>query len=437
MLSDIVKKLIYTNALTIPFIFFSVYAIFGLKHLGEEQSLTYWIVALISSLLSLFILFFTIIKSKKISYLELGFFFVPIIVTLLFIYSGNYQDLALQTIMLFLLFSFPAIFIGLELGKNGNIDAYVNFFFMVSLIITLGISLTIPAVMSTPVLELAETFAGGHYQALSYFAAFAFLITVIKWSFYTSKNSIVKTLFFLILIFSQIITIILSGGRGGLVVIVAGAIILFYTNFRRKGFLPFVFFLGTVLFVGLNYFLNYDFGFTDTDVNTGEVQSRTTVSAARLISYIDSGGIDFSQTSNREIYYKQSFEYFLEKPILGHGLFDRIDESPSVFFGRPGFFYPHNFFLEVLIQGGLIYLLFWIIVLSFFALKLYKIIRRNKAQTILLAPFLYSFVQLMFSGTYLQEPFFWFMIAYVFAYPSKFNEIEENPLAEKLKPLNQ
>ena len=419
MTSNFVKKLIYTNALTVPFTFFSVYAVFGLKHLGEEQSITYWLVAFASSLLGLFIVFLNLSNLKKLNITEIIFYFIPVLIVFLFIQSGNYKDLALQTIMLFILFSFPAIFIGIELGKKGNISHYINYFYTISLIITLGIVLTIPAVISTPVLELAETFAGGHYQALSYFAAFAFLVTIIKWSFYTTHYNFIKILFFLILIFGQIITIILSGGRGGLVVIVAGAGILFYTNLKRKGFMPMIIILSTILFLGLSYFLNYDFGYEDTEVATGEVKSRTSVSAGRLISYVDSGGIDFSQTSNREIYYAQSIQYFLKKPIFGYGLFDRIDESPSVFFGRPGFFYPHNFFLEVLIQGGIIYLSIWLIVLGIFSVKFYKIIKNDKSQTLLLAPFLYSFIQLMFSGTYLQEPFFWFILAYVFAFPTK------------------
>ena len=38
-ISSPLKRLIYTNSLAIPFIFFSIYAIFGLKHSGEEDSI--------------------------------------------------------------------------------------------------------------------------------------------------------------------------------------------------------------------------------------------------------------------------------------------------------------------------------------------------------------------------------------------------------------
>ncbi len=312
----------------------------------------------------------------------------------------------------------PAAYIGIELGRDRKLDQYINFFFFVSLLITIGIIATIPAIVLTPVTDLIDTFAGGHYQALSYFASLAFLITIIYWSFYAGKNSLLKSLFFLAIIFSQISAIILSGGRGGLVVIAFGGILLIYLNFSKKMFVPFLFIVGVILSVGIFQLVNYDFGYQDKIGNTDIEGERAFVGASRLVSYIDSGGINFNQTSNRDIYYSTAIEYIQMKPILGYGIFNRIDESPDVYYGVPGFFYPHNLFLEFLIHGGVIYLSFWLFILSIFTFKFFKILYYDKSQSIIIAPAVYSFTQLMFSGTYLQEPFFWFSVFYVLSFPT-------------------
>ena len=418
-ISSPLKRLIYTNSLAIPFIFFSIYAILGLKHSGEEDSLFYWIVAAISSLAAYVLIFFSLLNRRIINLKELLLYAFPILIVFLFILSGNYRDLAYQSIILFILFVIPAAYIGIELGRERKFNEYINLFYLISLLISAGLFMTIPVAISTPVTELVDQFAGGHYQAMSYFASFAFLITIIYWSFYSGKNSVTKTLFYLLLIFGQIAAIILSGGRGGLVVIAAGGLVLIYLNFTRKMFIPFLSVIILILGYGINELVNYDFGYQDIIGGTDIEGNRALVGASRLVSYIDAGGIDFSQTSNREIYYLDSIRYIQERPLLGYGLFDRIDENPSIFYGRPGFFYPHNLFLEILLHGGIVYLIFWLSILGIFAYKFFKILYYDKSQSMIIAPAVYSFVLLMFSGTYLQEAFFWFTIFYVLSFPTK------------------
>ena len=114
-ISSPLKRLIYTNSLAIPFIFFSIYAIFGLKHSGEEDSIFYWIVAAISSLAAYVFIFFSLLNRKIINLKELLLYAFPISIVFLFILSGNYRDLAYQSIILFVLFVIPAAYIGIEL----------------------------------------------------------------------------------------------------------------------------------------------------------------------------------------------------------------------------------------------------------------------------------------------------------------------------------
>ena len=217
-------------------------------------------------------IFFSLLNRKIINLKELLLYAFPISIVFLFILSGNYRDLAYQSIILFVLFVIPAAYIGIELGRERKFNEYINLFYFVSLLISAGLFMTIPVAISTPVTELVDQFAGGHYQAMSYFASFAFLITIIYWSFYSGKNSVTKTLFYLLLIFGQIAAIILSGGRGGLVVIAAGGLVLIYT---RKMFIPFLSVIILILGYGINELVNYDFGYRDiiggTDIEATEL----------------------------------------------------------------------------------------------------------------------------------------------------------------------
>ena len=201
-------------------------------------------------------------------------------------------------------------------------------------------------------------------------------------------------------------------------VIAAGGLVLIYLNFTRKMFIPFLSVIILILGYGINELVNYDFGYQDIIGGTDIEGNRAFVGASRLVSYIDAGGIDFSQTSNREIYFLDSIRYIQERPLLGYGLFDRIDENPSVFYGRPGFFYPHNLFRNIITWWNCLPY-FWLSILGIFAYKFFKILYYDKSQSIIIAPAVYSFVLLMFSGTYLQEAFFWFTIFYVLSFPTK------------------
>ena len=98
---------------------------------------------------------------------------------------------------------------------------------------------------------------------------------------------------------------------------------------------------------------------------------------------------------------------------MGRGLFRSIQEI-----------YPHNFFLEVTEQGGVLYLLFWIVMLVFLARKIDAMIVHEHLY-ILFPLAIYPAVFLMFSGTYTITSMFWFVICYVWAK----RNIEESELS--------
>ncbi len=401
------KKIIYLSALTIPFWFFSVFSLLGLKYLGNEESNLYWVVAALVSFLSYVLIFFSMVKKRYYRPIDIVLYLIPLLYLMIYFYTDNHYGLAFQTFIMFLIFVLPASYIGIELGRNKSINEYAKPLFFISLIISFGIFKTIPTLIVTDLNELVDIFAGGHYQALSYFAGLAFLITSIYFSFYISKRTFSTIIFFLFLLIGQVITIILSGGRGGLVLVVGGTLLIIFLKSRKGSFIPYTLGIVGFSYLFLNIFLSFDFGQGD----------RIIKGAMRLVSYIDSGGINFAQGSNRDIFYGQAIEYIKASPIIGHGFFTIYDQSPLPYFGLPGFYYPHNLFLEVLIHGGIIYLFLILTILIVFFLKLSAIISIDRSQVIILVPFLYSFIQLMFSGSYLQEALLWFSMFYVFSYP--------------------
>ena len=118
-----------------------------------------------------------------------------------------------------------------------------------------------------------------------------------------------------------------------------------------------------------------------------------------------------SKTSNRDILYEESIKLIKKKPLIGYGFLDYLNQT--------GFGYPHNFFLEVLLQGGLLFLIIWSIFLIYFFHRLTILIKNNKNYIVILPFVVYCFIQLLFSSTYLLEPFFWFSIIFVFTASSK------------------
>src|SRR5690606_30091320 len=80
-------------------------------------------------------------------------------------------------------------------------------------------------------------------------------------------------------------------------------------------------------------------------------------SFSRVFSYISSEGIEWDSTSGRNDLYEKAIEYISKSPIIGYGVFGMFSE-----FG----FYPHNLILEVLLQGGLVYLILILFCLFYF-----------------------------------------------------------------------
>ena len=130
-------------------------------------------------------------------------------------------------------------------------------------------------------------------------------------------------------------------------------------------------------------------------------------SLERVFSYLTPNGIDMSQTSGRDHVYRDAIELIKQSPIIGYGIFGFFKVYGS---------YPHNFFLEILLQGGILLLFAILIIIISLIKKIIYMIKYNEELRIILIIFLYPIVMLMFSGTYTSDSIFWFSISFIFSY---------------------
>ena len=91
---------------------------------------------------------------------------------------------------------------------------------------------------------------------------------------------------------------------------------------------------------------------------------------------------------------------------LGCGFFHQFD----VVQGLTGHYYSHNIVLEIMMQGGYVLL----IIFALFLIRLYKKYKMlvvSDSVFLMLTPIAtFTFVMLLFSGSYIQHTGFWFLV---------------------------
>lgn len=399
----------------------------GVKQDISDDSLFYWGSAAVVSLLAYVAVITSVIRRRELRAIELFLYAIPIVYVWLFLAAQNYSGLAVTSITLYLLYVVPSCLIAIELGRSAALPRYSKHLLAIGISITIGISFSLPVALATAVSDLTEFFAGGHYQSFSYFSGLAFLFCLNHLSQNWKVSTRAAKLFLMSLMAVQLTAIVVSGGRGGFVVAALGILVFLWMQIR----------FGWIAKVLAIVALGAVVVFAVTKAQTSAVFSeRTTASLGRLFSYIVEGGLDFSNASNRDLYYSQAVAYISQKPITGYGVFSVIEHSPDGFFGAAGNFYAHNIVLDILLHGGVIYFSFFMIVLLIFVTRLKGILQRDPRQSVVLVPVIYSFVLLSFSGTYLQEPLFWFSFYYVFSYrhvaPSAITAVTREEISSKL-----
>lgn len=226
---------------------------------------------------------------------------------------------------------------------------------------------------------------GMNYQNMSYYSIFAFGMTLYMFS-YGHFGTFLRYAI-LVLAFLQVIMTLMTGGRGAFVLAIIFAMYFGTRKFSMSRIVLYVI-ITVVLCVILQTLLTH---------NAVMAQGM-----GRIMNFFNSS--NSVMNDNRWVRWGLAWDAFLDSPICGHGL-------GSVFY-KVGF-YSHNILTDILCEGGIVLLIFFIILL----LKFYKcskyLIKKDARYIILTIIFLCSFVSLLFSGYYLANSGLWFALAYI------------------------
>lgn len=400
------KGLISFLAIVSINIFFVISTIIGYEYRGIEESNIYVLYVLIVASLNIFVIIkFFLTKKISISYKELVVLSIPLIVIIIYlitILNGKHSLLGKTYFQYFLIWSTPAIYSAFYIYKNKLFENIVKYMEIMMLLITFSIikSAFIPFVMGSRF----ESLGGATYQTASYLSSFAFGLNLYfilfgnlhkRFKFTKFKTYTWISFVFLIV---QFLGIFLSGGRGGIVLLfVYSVYILFAAATNRQKRLT----KRTILVFG-------GIVLTLTLIMPMLLQNNNFIGGFnRTLQFISiDSGINWEGTSNRDIVYLNAINLIQQKPFLGYGLFG--------FWSVSG--YPHNIFLEVLLNGGFVSLIIFLIFMFSIIRKLKNMIECKPQYRLLFIILLYPLISLLFTGTYIMNTEFWFIITYILIY---------------------
>lgn len=329
---------------------------------------------------------------------------ISYLILVIYIISGFISGYSSDSVFLSLVaYGVPAIGIAVYYAETKSLKDVVKWIDIVLLIVSLSLAFSIKQLL----IEMAQ---GEKYysQHLSYYAAFCFVICLFlllfgsmyeRFPFFKKKA---YRIFCYLLLFYLLAMMFISGGRGALGTLAIGVILLLY--YYRKYYkislhlLRFAIIGGVVVAVALMIM--------PSEYN--EVVSRN---FGRVFSFFNTDLDIYDRTSGRDEAIKVAFAQISDNLVLGSGLFGYKD----VFTAKSGLGWPHNIFIEVLLQGGLIFFVAFMVVLLFFFKKSIRILK-SPYNIVFLLFVVYPMSFLMFSGSYMGETLFWFSIAYVFNY---------------------
>ncbi|MDO9511675.1 MAG: O-antigen ligase family protein [Bacteroidales bacterium] len=403
------RNFIFITLLFFPEVFFSLAAIFGRDYSGAEHSDIYIYSTVATVLLSLFFVFgeSTYKKVAPISRANILFYSIPFLAIVFYLIESPLNANGKQFFRLFFAFSASSIYVGTYMAANNYLIKIAKWIDVVFIVIMVGLISSLPRMVN-----LNEIVVGGLiYQQISYNAAFAFSLGLYSLLFGNSyqRYKLFKSRFYKIMtsvsLFFIVLIIIISAGRGGSVLLITSTIVILLYRFKNI-----IGFKKNIRIITSLVILFYIFQF----ILPQEFIPLTKIGTERLISYFSFGGIDMNDTSGRNIVYSVAWKMFIEQPIFGYGIFKYV--STFNLYIDDVIPYPHNIILEFLLQGGIFYLIFWLLILWKYFLKFKIILKHNSTNGLLIPISLLPITLLLFSGTYLTTGLFWFSLSYVFNY---------------------
>lgn len=335
------------------------------------------------------------------------FYWLPVVLIIVYLLEYMFipveaHKLALKGFLIFLVYSVPNILLGVDVAHGDELQKMFKYVYYLVLFMSIAIAVSIPSSLATGSVVLGGT----HYQAISYISAFCYGVVLYVLLFkpvYIHRLFLGKIFSIISMVFLILLTvnIFISGGRGGVLLLIANTLVLFFLYFKQKKMLL----KGVLLFVGIlaSFIVLLFFVISNND----ELSTIFEYGFNRAFSYIsDSGGIDMDGVSNRDIHYGWAFDHISESPLYGYGFF----RSYGLFF------YPHNIFLEVMLDGGVPFLSFVILLMIYTFNKLVRILKQSFSYACIIPCFIYPVVHLFVSATYKHHSIFWFCLSFIMSF---------------------
>lgn len=307
---------------------------------------------------------------------------------LLFLYSYILNS-ETDKLQLYLLSFFSFGFVGILYSS-----CEINYRYLILTIFFISI-VTIPGILKTDQLVFVDNLASsGYYMGRSY-GCLRLLLTLFLIVYYSKIKSIKIVSIILILLYLNFY--LFFGNRGAILSIILFLLFHYLIN-RDKLSMQTILILVICVLLLQNYFIDI-LKFINDIFNSVDLK----VKAIDKILMFNEEGKDLS--NGRSELYNYAFNDISENLIFGNGI--------STFDIKYGM-YPHNVFIQILYEGGIFYLLFFLIVF----LRFFKIILsdeyKKEYKIFLLFIFFSGITELFFSSVYWRSMFFWFFISMLF-----------------------
>lgn len=398
---------ILTLSLYITFIFPILISLFGFSYFGSEGSPIYVLTVVGLNALSLLYIFVYELSNYRKAVGTPICYFLPLIFILvyLFEYAFGWVNVFNPSYLIFrnsLAISMIGIMVGTFIARYNKFDEIYKNTELLMLICSIAMILSLPSMYSSGT-GVSSIGGGGGHQTISYTAAFAFGITYYRVYVNPSigyklfRGHRYKYIAYILMAF-QVVICIVGGGRGGCVLFM---VLLFFSilyskrNFIKSILLAIAFLL--ILWCASN--ISYA-GIGDMIKTGGE----------RAFAFIGESSIDMENgSSGRDYVYERAISLISENPIIGYGFFRQYDLCTQ-YMDQP---YCHNFFLELMLQDGVVLCFVGVIIFCAILFCVNSLIRMNNRYFSLISMSGLPLVMLMFSGTYFSNSLFWFILIFV------------------------
>ena len=313
---------------------------------------------------------------------------------------ADYTSYSLNQFFLFLLFAPAGFCVGVIFARKSLpfVDWAILF---VAIIATLSTLAVFPVLLQSSIISLLTFYGGGNYQSYSHFSSISFLFLLSL--FYTRESR--RSAGFTVITFLCMLVLsagtLLSGGRSGAFIIPIGSLLILTKNnfLLKKTSIPyFALFFLVVLFLFVFVLPSF----------VADNYYRIIASTDRVFSILSEGIGNSVASSNRDIFFSESISLFNERPIFGYG-------GPLGLSMAKDTFYSHNIILDVLLHGGIVGLIFYLPLIVYPAVRLLLLPLKSPLDYLVFNSLVYCLVVLSFSGSYLTEPLFWFVLGYAYS----------------------